>query len=368
MNAGKKGANPFTPRFGKIPAHMAGRRDIIDPIIEALEGDPNSPDLTSIFVGARGTGKTALLSYLGNEAGRLGWIAADVSAGPGMLEDVYQRCREAAAHIVEPPRTRRLNRVDVAGVAGAGWENVTAPENWRTRMNGLFNELEEAGAGILITVDEVDPDVEEMGRLVADYQHFVREGKRVALLLAGLPHNVSGIVSGKRTSFLRRASRHELGSIPDYEVEEAFRLTLVEAGRGIGDDALAAAVDAIGGFPFMFQLVGYRSWNAAGDARKITLEAVERGARLAQKELVEKVFDSTYAELSAGDRAMLAAMLQDGAATAQKDLPARLGKSSSYVSNYKKRLLKHGVIEEGPKGMIRFCLPGFREYLAGLED
>lgn len=44
---------------------------------------------------------------------------------------------------------------------------------------------------MLFTVDEVDPTLDEMVQLAAFYQHFVREGRKVALLMAGLPHNIS---------------------------------------------------------------------------------------------------------------------------------------------------------------------------------
>ena len=43
-------------------------------------------------------------------------------------------------------------------------------------------------------------------------------------------------------------------------------------------------------------------------------------------------------------------------------MAGRLGKSSGHVSKYKKRLLIDGVIRERSKGVLTFCLPGFREY------
>ena len=44
------------------------------------------------------------------------------------------------------------------------------------------------------------------------------------------------------------------------------------------------------------------------------------------------------------------------------DLPGRLDKPSGHVSKYKKRLLQQGVIQERSKGILNFCLPGFKEY------
>ena len=57
-------ANPFTPMFGRVPAYMAGREQIIDDMVLAFESADSDPNLCSIFYGARGTGKTALLAYL----------------------------------------------------------------------------------------------------------------------------------------------------------------------------------------------------------------------------------------------------------------------------------------------------------------
>lgn len=55
--------------------------------------------------------------------------------------------------------------------------------------------------------------------------------------------------------------------------------------------------------------------------------------------------------------------LCDEGATSRADLTARLGKSSSHVSTYKKRLLEAGVIEEPQRGTFTFALPGFAEYV-----
>ena len=357
-------ANPFTPVFGKVPPFMAGCESIIDAVVSAFESSGNSPDLCSIFVGARGTGKTALLTYLSNEAERLGWVTANVTAEDGMLEDVLQRCRESAAHLLPAPSKRRLTGIDLAPLGGASWEYLDGePSNWRTRMNALLDALAERDTGLLITVDEVNPNLDEMIRLVTAYQHFVREGRNVALLMAGLPHRVSALLSGASTSFLRRAARHNLGPVPSYEVEESLRLTVESGGRDIENNALSEAVDAIDGFPFMMQLVGYRSWNAAGTNNTIGVDAVKRGVGLARKELADRIFEATMAELSKGDVAFLRAMAKDDGPTLRGDLTKRLNRSSSYVSTYKKRLLEAGLIEEPERGILRFALPGFRTYL-----
>lgn len=355
--------NPFTPEFGRVPNYMAGRSLVISDMIRALEEGSNDPNLCTIFVGARGTGKTAMLSYLSNKAEQLGWISANVTATSGMLDDIIQRIQESAKHLIDSPSGKKLSGIEIANVASISWENADFTDlNWRSKMNLLFEKLSEKDCGILITVDELDPTLDEMVQLVTTYQHFVREGKKVALFMAGLPHNVSTLLSGKTTSFLRRASRQEFGILPDYEVEEAFRLTIEDAGRMIDRPTLELATSLIDGFPFMFQLVGFRAWNAA-HGEMITSDNIRTGARLAQKEIYTKVFDATYAELSNNDRAFLNAMLASEGASTREELMKRLEKGTSHISTYKKRLMESGVIEEPEPGKFIFALPGFREYL-----
>ena len=355
--------NPFTPMFGKVPAYMAGRERIVDDMVAAFEGNGADPNLCSIFTGARGTGKTALLTYLGYRAEQVGWVVASVTASQGMLEDILQRLKDASSHLLPAESGRKLHGIEIASLGSISWEHTPEPAgNWRTQMNSLLDALAEVETGVLITVDELDPSLEEMTRLVTVYQHFVRENRKVALLMAGLPYRVTTLLSGKSTSFLRRAARHDLGSIPPYEVKEAFRLTVEDGGKTVEDAALDEAARAIDGFPFMFQLVGYRAWNASRQSAVITAEHVRQGAAVAQEELEARVFDATYAELSEGDKAFLAAM-NAGGITLRADVTERLGKGSSYVSTYKKRLLEAGVIEEPETGIFKFALPGFGDVL-----
>lgn len=56
--------NPFTPMFDKIPAYMAGHELIIENMMQAFDVAGSNPDLCSIFVGARGTGKPPCLLIL----------------------------------------------------------------------------------------------------------------------------------------------------------------------------------------------------------------------------------------------------------------------------------------------------------------
>lgn len=356
-------ANPFTPVVGKVPLHIAGREEIIADVETALDGSGNDPAIISLLVGPRGTGKTALLSYFADVAESSGWVTARVTCVKGMLDDVLVRTQRSARHLVDTQPFRKIKGASLGDLISLELEDsAREPSNWRSKMDDILDALAEHDTGLLVTIDEVNPNIEEMVSLVASFQHFLDEGKKVALIMAGLPYGVSSLLSGKSTSFLRRAARYELRALYDYEVEEALVKTMGDGGKTFESDALEAAVDAVRGFPFMLQLVGYRTWRMAGNSDIVSKTNVDSAARVARKELEQRVYEAVWFELSEADKSFLLEMTKDTGATRQIDLSARLDKPSGHVSRYKRRLLQQGVIQERSRGLLEFCLPGFKEY------
>ena len=355
--------NPFTPTFGKVPPVLAGRRQLLSAMEAAFAGSGSDPNLSSIIVGARGTGKTALLARIADAASASGWIAARVSAVPGMLEDIEERVAEEAAHLIDSEPKARLTGIGVGQLLSLEFDREGAARgNWRTRMNRVLRQLNGLGIGLLITVDEVRADLDEMIALASTYQHFVSEDKRVALVMAGLPSHVTGLVEDKSVSFLRRARRHHLGRIGDADIESAFRKTVLGAGGSIEDDALELAVRTIDGFPYMMQLVGYWTWSECMTSA-ISVVDVERGARLAGQEMRDGVLSTTYRELSRGDVRFLEALLAGGDESVLADISSRMGVKSNYASKYKERMLEAGVIGDRGGGSYGIDLPGFEGFL-----
>lgn len=356
--------NPFTPTFGIVPPYMAGRTYVIEDIVRALDRGPGDPNLATIFIGARGTGKTALLSYLADEALEHGWISVSVVAAPGMLEDIYERTKEAAAAYIDTTDSPKLKGLTVAQLFGL--ERGSAPReqlNWRSRMNALFKGLDQYGIGLLITVDEVSASLDEMISFAATYQLFVREGKRVGLLMAGLPHQVSALLRNQTVSFLRRSVQHRLSGVADQEIAQALVQTIASEGKTATGEAIDLMVDAIGGFPFMMQLVGYRSRDVSLGSCEITVKDVQRGVALAQGDLDQRVLEPTFYELSDGDLAFLRAMLEDQDVSLVADIAQRMGVASNYASQYRARLVEQGIIGTRGRGKIAFDMLHFKEFL-----
>jgi hypothetical protein len=144
---------------------------------------------------------------------------------------------------------------------------------------------------LLFTVDEVTAKEKEMVTLVDAFQHFVREKRNVAMIMAGLPNNVIQLFQHDSISFLRRAFRRNLDSISIPEVKVAVKKTIELTGRTINSDALDTAAAATQGFPFMIQLVGYHMFNQSKKKRIILDDAVS-GIEIARADMENMIICS----------------------------------------------------------------------------
>jgi hypothetical protein len=142
--------------------------------------------------------------------------------------------------------------------------------------------------------------------------------------------------------------------------------TIEDGGKSIEPGALDAAVDAVGGFAYMIQLIGYRMWQKAGRAQVITLDDARFGIAAAREDFRTRVLDTTLNELSDTDIAFLQAMLEcenSGEGCTLQAIAARLGKSNSYATTYKNRLMQSGLIERHGRNHLAFSMPTLKEYL-----
>lgn len=355
--------NPFTPTFGQTPLCMAGRQPILREMTAAFNSDARMPELTMLLSGARGTGKTALLARLRAEAEERGWISIATVCAPQMLQDILVQTHAKATHLIDT-KPSRLTGIGIGQLINAEWEQgEQPPSNWRLQLQQIVEQLNEQNIGVLITVDEVDPSEEEMIQLASTYQIFVTEQRKVALVMAGLPYNIEKAKGDKNISFIRRAQQRHLGAIADAEVEDAMRKTIQAGGRDVAPEALQQMVKDSNGFPFMIQLIGYRTWDVSPSEDVISHEDALQGIKLANSELETYVLDSTYRELSNMDVEFLKALIAVDKPANITEIAQHMGKPNSYASTYRERLLRRGIIGEPDRNKIDFELPGFKEFL-----
>ena len=356
--------NPFTPTLGSIPPMMAGRDRIINDILEGLDNGPGDPNRATIFIGARGSGKTVLLATIAEEASPRGWICVNVNAENGMLDEMLVQLRNNAEEFLDPESLSYITSISAAGFGiTREIKQDTLKTTWRSEITKIIKKLNELGIGLLITVDEMEIGPDEARTLVVTFQHLVRERREVALIMAGLPQKISLLLRDDKVSFMRRAFQHRLDPVDENEVSLSLRKTIENAGRKIDKDALTYAVKNIEGFPFMIQLVGYRMWRQNPEQKTITLADAEEGVKAAQADLERMILEQTYRDLSEKDIVFLIAMLEDGEFSRMSDIAERMNVSAKYAGLYRRRLIEHGIIGERGYGKVAFEIPMMREYI-----
>lgn len=355
--------NLFTPTFGSVPPYLAGRDQIVNEILGAMSGNGHDPNLKSILVGARGTGKTTLLSYISERALDYGWITVRVTCFKGMNEEILSKLKKVASEYLESSNTKKIKGVSVGQLFSLEWENEQEDKDITisTKILNILDVLSKMDIGVLFAIDEVKPSVKDMLKFVVDYQTF--ENKKIALLMAGLPYQVSQLLRNEEVSFLRRAQYKKLERIPDGDVKNAFEKTFLSSGKKIDDDALEYATKEADGFAYMIQLIGYKTYELDPQKIMITLDDVKQGVKEAKRNMQDSIYRTTFYELSQGDLEYLKAMLVDDGVSSTKIIADRINKDKGYASQYRKRLLESGIIRSLRRGQVEFDIPGFKEFL-----
>lgn len=335
-------ANPFKPTAGAEPPVLAGRKKIVDDFTDGLTEGPGAPGRLMRISGSRGSGKTVLLTELGDIAKDKGWVVVDETAGKGLVGRI----------------TGRLAR--------------QLPEaNASTDIRTVLDEaVERIGKeGVLLTVDEVqDADKGEMAAISQAVQHLIREKKDVAFVFAGLAMGVADIINGEAMTFLRRAKAEQLKPIPGEDVATAFEKTFGDSGMPIAGNALSAAVAATGGYAHMVQLVGYNVWKVArrhfGESPAVAMEDVREGVEMAMGDYVEAVIEPALSRLSKRAMSYLVEMSGSDGPSSTGCVAKSLGVPAQSLSSVRASLIAKQVIEPTEaRGYVDFAIPWMREYV-----
>lgn len=362
-------ANPFKPTAGATPPMLVGRQDVLDEFQEAIEDGPGAPGLLQLLAGARGVGKTVMLTEFGDLALANGWVVIHETAGESTLDRIGRQAKVAREELGSPDRvsgsTSWRLKTPFLEVSRRGHGTRTDILSWSEEVSTLLDTLEPHQTGVCITVDEIHSlDDRSLFDLATQMQMFIRNNRHIALIMAGLPAAIEDLLAGenKPTTFLRRAERPEMRDVPVADVAESFQQTVTEAGRSIQEDLARECAKATEGYPFMIQLVGYHVWRK-GRTGAVTADHVQTGVDAARARIGNLVHAPALKDLSDVDRSFLVHMAADDGPSRVSDIAARMTRDRNYVSVYRDRLIRAGMIYPAGFGMVDFEMPFMREYL-----
>ena len=329
--------NPFKPTAGGEPPLLIGRGKVIRDFEKGLDNGVGAPGRIMLVTGARGTGKTVMLTVFGDRAKARRWDVIEETASAGLCErlvDALRTGRGALDHLtIRPSLTFAGAGI---GLGEAELSPKRMPETLRSAIAGRLDALEKRHAGLLITI-----------------------------VFAGVPQMISDLFNDEVITFLRRAKTNILTDIPLDEVRDAFATTFRASGMSITDAQLSTAANVTAGYPYMIQLVGYHIWDAADmrDSDTIIDADVTAGIEEARIDLDNAVCIPELHGLSKNDRKYLEAMAASDGPSPTVNVAQRMGKTPNYAATYRKRLLDAFVIRETERGEVDFAVPFLREYL-----
>ncbi|GAA1487816.1 ATP-binding protein [Brachybacterium sacelli] len=355
------GANPFTPGFGLTPIILAGRAVAIDEFAAALQG--SVPEARAILIsGARGSGKTVLLTEFKELALEAGWTDLRVHTSSSSLVDELRGT--AIAQLKEQDPDAESSRLTSARVSGTGasrevlrrYEDEHEPLT--TVLDRLAGLTDQDGGGLLITLDELQSvDRDQLHAITQHVQDLIGSGHAVAFLAAGVRPGVDALLDHERTTFLRRAHRIEVGSVDVGTAAEAIRMTIADTAKTITPEAAVLAGEISQGYPYLIQLIGSKAWQNSGDADTIEIEDVRGGREAVVAAMIKNVHGPALRGLSARKREYLLAMLVDEGPSNVGDIAQRMGIDPRNQSTYRERLLEDELIRSAGRGLVEFALP-----------
>ena len=365
---GAKLVNPFKPTAGAEPPVLIGRDKVIDDFSDGLDEGVGAPARLMRITGPRGSGKTVLLTELGDIARKRGWTVVDETAGENLCSNmVAALARDSSGASISADFDRGVVKVH----AGAKKEEGSS---LREALKKATEKLGGNPVGLLVTVDEVqDAKESDMRDLAAAVQHLIREKRNIAFVFAGITTGVMDLVSGQALTFLRRAKAEELDSIPLDEVSCALRSTIEKSGMSIEDEALAKATEATAGYAYLIQLVGYHVWRMgkrhAQQSKEIDVGDVEFGVKEAMRDFNTTVHEPALAGLPLHAMEYVIAMSQDAGVSRTSAVAERIGVAPSSLTSYRRLLINRQIVESAARGFVAFSIPYMREYVrANRED
>ena len=266
---------------------------------------------------ARGTGKTVTLNVFEDIARSRGWCVVSESGNRGIVERLTTARLPAVLRELDPEaRSARLKGIGGFG-ASASWDSVEQhPVQLDLRaqlelITGLVVDSDPR-AGLLITIDEIPTrGYDELRAFGNAFQLVRRTNANIALAVAGLPHAVSEMLNEDVLTFLRRGARYTLGTVEEIEASYAIGEPLRNGGRDITDDALEHAAHASRGYPYLIQLVGTQIWRNTPRGATADIQTARRAGDLAIPDMRRLVRMPALSDLSALDKAYLAAVAAD---------------------------------------------------------
>lgn len=384
----------YTPGAGHSPPELVGRDDLVDEwhlMLNGLTAQGRVAAEDMLLTGPRGVGKTTMLTAYGEAASEQGFEVLNLQATRHHVSIVEALLTKARSKLEEgkgawAKARHALERVSGAslGVAGVSVGINTRDAQTASRVNdpGALAEAlatlaqairdEDGGAGILITIDELQAAHPSDLTLIAAALHRLNVDHpkaTVAFAASGLPHTPEVLTKAGVTHPDRLFAQETLPlALTPQQVEIAISLPARRRGVSWHPDALHAVTTATNGYPAHVQLFAHAIWREAPGPRDITLEDANAGITAAAERISRRTLDPRWDRTSDRAREYLAALALNGGEATTKQMATTLDRPHSELSVVRAKLISEGDIYSPRHGQVRMSMPMFIPYVLARYD
>ena len=358
--------NPFSPGFGTVPTSLVGRDDVLSDLYEGLAVGPADERFTSVILGVRGSGKTALLAEIEDQAASSGWVVLSVDGvADGLLGRVSEMIGQAARGHETPgleelavSRSKERTGGIKVGPYRAGWAETemfdpVADMGLRERLTVMAGVAQQTGSAVLLTLDELhSANKDEARRLASDIQHITKKGQLpLAFVGAGLLEMKYTLMEGKKNTFFKRCHSYDVPPLTYADALQGLRSPIKEAGGTITAAALRRAASAVAGSPYKMQLIGHTAWKAAGaPASEVDDFAVGLAVESAEETMLRNISEPAFYDLSNDEQEYLIALVSLGDRGTTRAISEMTGRDERETRRTARRLELAGYIARDQHG------------------
>lgn len=338
--------NPFTLAFGKSPLENIERPVQKNEILEAFLATPINQQIYMI-TGIRGSGKTVLMTDVSRRLKTEdNWTVIELNPETDMLHSFAAKLSQVEK-FKEAFRNAKIN-LSLLGL-GLEIEDVSPIADDETAITRMLESIQKKGQRVLITVDEVTNN-EHVRKFAAAFQIFIRAELPLFLLMTGLYENIDDLRNQKSLTFLYRAPRIQLQPLNMPAIASRYRgLFHMEE-----EDAYQMA-RLTKGYAFAFQVLGYLTFRSEERQYKKVLPEY-------RQYLDDFVYEKLWSELSEKDKEVARGIAETESGDSA-EIRKALGITSNSLSQYRRRLMKKGLVSGEEHGKLQFTLPLFEEFV-----
>ena len=337
--------NPFTLTFGKEPLLTIRREDINSQLIrEFTSHNPSSQAF--ILIGARGVGKTVLLTEQYNYFEKQdNWIVVDINPHRNIQEDIASQIFEKG----------KLKKIFIKKEFDFSFHGITLHLSGSNPVSSvgsvlekMFSYLKKKNIKVLLTLDEVVSN-ENVKAFAHDFQSYIRKNYDVFLLMTGLYENVYSLQNDKSLTFLYRAPKILVKALDLFSIRNSYRDIF-----GVNDEIAYKLAELTNGYGFGYQLIGHLFF----EKNILDETLVEKYDEL----LKINAYDKIWSSISENERKLVVSLF-DEKETKTNVILQKTGFNNKNYSVYRDRLIQKGVINSTRNGYLSLSLPRFKEFI-----